>query len=117
MEEFFFEREKSNVDNFFTQLRIDEIHGKSTDSGFSEFEGLCKDRVARILIVGLYNPTTQQKSYFWCHPAEPYMREIESDEGLFDTKQAAQALAKSKGWVLLDNITQNTKKDSTDENS
>jgi hypothetical protein len=98
MQEFFFEREKSNVDEI-TQLQINY------------------NRVARILIVGLYNPTTQQKSYFWCHPAEPYMREIESEEGLFDTKQAAQALAKSKGWILLDNITQNTKKDSTHENS
>jgi hypothetical protein len=74
-------------------------------------------QVIRVLIVGLYNPAKNNHGYYWCCPAEPYMREIESEEGLFDTKQAAQALAKSKGWILLDNITQNTKKDSTDENS
>ncbi len=64
--------------------------------------------VVRVFIIGLYNPIENKQGYYWCCPAEPHMREIESEEALFNTKQAAQALAKRKGWVLLERICQSS---------
>jgi hypothetical protein len=116
MDEFYFERETEDINDDFKawleyyldRLRVDELRGKTADL-FEEWERSQVDRVVRVLIVGLNNPIENKQGYYWCCPAEPYMREIESEEGLFDTKQAAQALAKSKGWVLLERICQNSK--------
>jgi len=109
MDEFYFERETEDINAYLDRLRVDELRGKTTDPHFEEWERSQVDRVVRVLIVGLNNPIENKQGYYWCCPAEPYMREIESEEGLFDTKQAAQALAKSKGWVLLERICQNSK--------
>lgn len=68
------------------------------------------DSVIRVHIVGLYNPKSKRKSHYFYYGEECHLHEIDGWSGFgsesrrldFETNhQAAQALAQSFDWTLL----------------